>query len=96
VIYNQTDMDTVYLDNNATTQPAPEVVDAVTRAMREQWANPSSVHRLGQQVRQRIELARQQLAGLIMAVICPLAYVGSAVVVTTRWLLALPQTEDAP
>jgi len=43
-----------------------------------------------------VKVSDQQLAGLIMAVICPLAYVGSAVVVTTRWLLALPQTEDAP
>jgi len=67
VIYNQTDMDTVYLDNNATTQPAPEVVDAVTRAMREQWANPSSVHRFGQLARQKVELARQQVARLIGA-----------------------------
>lgn len=57
----------VYLDNNATTQPAPEVADAVDHAVRELWANPSSVHRLGQQVRQRVELARQQVADLINA-----------------------------
>ncbi|MFK7790726.1 MAG: cysteine desulfurase family protein [Phycisphaeraceae bacterium] len=60
-------MDWVYLDNNATTQPLPEVSDAVDQACRELWANPSSVHRMGQQVRQRIELARQSVAALIGA-----------------------------
>ena len=60
-------MDWVYLDNNATTQPLPKVADAVDEASRELWANPSSVHRFGQQVRQRIELARQSVADLINA-----------------------------
>jgi len=58
-------MNWVYLDNNATTQPLPEVAIAVDEATRQLWANPSSVHRLGQQVRQRIELARQSVAELI-------------------------------
>ena len=60
-------MDWVYLDNNATTQPLPEVVEALGVASRDLWANPSSVHRFGQQVRQRIELARQSVAALIGA-----------------------------
>jgi len=60
-------MDWTYLDNNATTQPATEVADAVDDATRELWANPSSVHRMGQQVRQRVELARQSVAELIGA-----------------------------
>ena len=60
-------MDWIYLDNNATTQPLPEVVAAADEASRELWANPSSVHRFGQQVRQRIELARQSVADLIAA-----------------------------
>jgi len=58
-------MQPVYLDNNATTRPADEVVDAVTRALRELWANPSSVHRAGQMVRQQVELAREQVARLV-------------------------------
>lgn len=58
-------MDWAYLDNNATTQPLPEVLAAVDEATRDLWANPSSVHRMGQQVRQRIELARQSVATLI-------------------------------
>jgi len=57
----------VYLDNNATTQPLPEVCAAVAQACGEYWANPSSVHRLGQRARQRIELARAHVARLIGA-----------------------------
>ena len=60
-------MDIVYLDNNATTRPADEVVEAMQRAQREFWANPSSVHRFGQLARQQVELARASLAALINA-----------------------------
>lgn len=58
----------IYLDNNATTQPLPEVTQKVAEAHERYWANPSSVHRFGQQVRQQMELARQQLATLIHTV----------------------------
>ncbi len=58
-------MDWIYLDNNATTQPAPQVVEAMTDAADRLWANPSSVHRFGQMVKQKMELARSSLAKLI-------------------------------
>ena len=58
-------MDWIYLDNNATTRPAPQVVEALREACEDLWANPSSVHRFGQLVRQRIELAREQVARLV-------------------------------
>lgn len=58
-------MDLVYLDNNATTKPADEVVEAVRLAQTELWANPSSVHRFGQLARQKVELARASVASLI-------------------------------
>jgi cysteine desulfurase len=57
----------VYLDHNATTPPAPQVVRAVEQAQRELWANPSSVHRFGQMVRQKVELARAAVARLLGA-----------------------------
>lgn len=53
------------LDHNATTQPTPEVIEAMNLMLREFWHNPSSVHRAGQAARQRLELARAQLAGLV-------------------------------
>ena len=58
-------MSLVYLDNNATTQPAPEVVAAMLPFLTEWYGNPSSVHRFGQRARQAIEEARSQLAALI-------------------------------
>ena len=60
-------MSWVYLDNNATTQPSPAVRDVVARAQEELWANPSSMHRFGQQVRQGVELARASVAKLLHA-----------------------------
>ena len=60
-------METIYLDNAATTRPADEVVAAVTEVLEADWANPSSVHRAGQAVRHRVELARAEVAELIGA-----------------------------
>lgn len=57
--------DRIYLDSNATTRPASEVVDAVARAMRENWANPSSVHRAGGEAKRSVELARESIARLV-------------------------------
>ena len=58
-------MNVLYLDNNATTQPAAQVVAAMNEVNEQVWANPSSVHRFGQMVRQRVELARASVARLI-------------------------------
>ncbi len=59
--------DVIYFDNNATTRPLPEVVDAMLPILREAYANPSSVHQFGQAVRHRIECAREQVAALVGA-----------------------------
>lgn len=58
-------MSMIYLDNNATTRPLPEVLAASREIEETLWANPSSVHRFGQAARQRVELARSSLARLI-------------------------------
>jgi cysteine desulfurase len=55
----------IYLDNNATTRPAPEVVEAMCAALKDDWANPSSIHRAGQSVRRKIDLARESVAKLL-------------------------------
>lgn len=54
----------VYLDWNATTPPAPEVVAAMQAALAEAWANPSSVHGFGRAARGRVEAARESVARL--------------------------------
>jgi cysteine desulfurase len=58
-------MDVVYLDNNATTKPAPEAMEAMLPYLREWYGNPSSVHRFGQRARQAIDEARGQIASLV-------------------------------
>lgn len=57
----------VYLDNNATTPVAPEVVDAMLPFLKDLWGNPSSAYRFGKQISQHIEAARAQVASLIGA-----------------------------
>ncbi len=57
----------VYLDNNATTQLRPEVVEAMLPYLREHYGNPSSGHWFGRSVRTRIEEAREKAAALIGA-----------------------------
>ncbi len=51
-----------YFDNNSTTCPSLEVTKAVTHALDESWANPSSPHRLGARVRAKIEKIRDEMA----------------------------------
>lgn len=56
-----------YLDNNATTRVAPEVVDAMFPYLRELWGNPSSVYGFGKQLVKPLEAAREKVAALINA-----------------------------
>jgi cysteine desulfurase len=58
-------MQLIYLDNNATTKPAPEAVAAMLPYLTEWYGNPSSVHRFGQRSRQAIDEARSQVAALV-------------------------------
>ena len=67
----------IYLDNNATTQPDPAVVEAMLPYLREQYANPSSVHHFGQQARHAVESAREQIAALIGAKPKQIVFTGS-------------------
>ena len=57
----------IYLDSNATTRPSDAVAQAVHVATTSVWANPSSVHRAGQEARHAVELARRELAALVGA-----------------------------
>ena len=60
-------MKTVYLDNNATTQVADEVLEAMLPYFHEFYGNPSSMHSFGGQVAKKIREAREQAAALIGA-----------------------------
>ena len=60
-------MKTIYLDNNATTQVAPEVLEAMLPYFSDLYGNPSSMHSFGGQVAKKIREAREQTAALIGA-----------------------------
>lgn len=55
----------VYFDYNATTPLAPEVIEAVMRATRDQFGNASSVHHFGQQAKAVLDEARSAVATLV-------------------------------
>ena len=60
-------MKTVYLDNNATTQTAPEVLTEMTPYFSELYGNPSSMHSFGGQVAKKLAEARARIASLLGA-----------------------------
>lgn len=55
----------IYLDNNATTRVAPEVLKAMLPFYGEVFGNPSSVHGYGQEAKEAMDLAREQVAALL-------------------------------
>ena len=60
-------MKVIYLDNNATTQCAPAVVEAMLPYFSEKYGNASSMHTFGGNNRHVIDHARQQVADFIGA-----------------------------
>jgi cysteine desulfurase len=57
----------IYLDNNATTRVAPEVLEAMRPYLGEVYGNPSSAHALGREMKRAVEQAREEAASLIGA-----------------------------
>jgi cysteine desulfurase len=55
----------IYLDFNASTPTAPEVVDAMRMILEEPYGNPSSDHWAGSPAREAVDKARMQVAGLL-------------------------------
>ncbi len=57
----------IYFDHNATTPVHPEVVEVVTRVLRDEFGNASSVHHFGQRAKGILDDARSAVAALINA-----------------------------
>jgi cysteine desulfurase len=57
----------IYLDNAASTKIHEDVLESMIPYLKEQYGNPSSIHRYGRQAHKAIEKARMQIANLINA-----------------------------
>ena len=68
----------IYLDYNATTPVAPEVLDAMLPWLREQFGNPSSTHPAGRRAAQAVATARRQVGDLIGAQPQEIVFTGCA------------------
>ncbi|MGM9660066.1 MAG: cysteine desulfurase family protein [Faecousia sp.] len=57
----------IYLDNSATTKPCPEAVEAITKALTENWGNPSSLYNFGIDTARLLRQARHTVAAAMGA-----------------------------
>ena len=57
----------IYLDNSATTQPCPEAVEAMTKALTENWGNPSALYGFGIDTARALRTARSDVAAALEA-----------------------------
>ena len=60
-------MKIVYVDNNATTKVAPEVLEVMLPYFSEYYGNPSSMHFFGGQVQKKVDEAREKVADFLGA-----------------------------
>ncbi len=57
----------IYLDNSATTKPCAEAVEAMTKALTENWGNPSALYGFGIDTARQLRTARHQVAAALGA-----------------------------
>ena len=57
----------IYLDNSATTKPCPEAVEAMTKALTENWGNPSALYSFGIDTARALRTARHTVAAAMGA-----------------------------
>ena len=57
----------IYLDNSATTKPCPEAVEAMAKAMTENWGNPSALYNFGIDTARQLKIARHTVAAALGA-----------------------------
>ena len=57
----------IYADHAATTAMSEAAIEAMTRCMREEYGNPSSLYRIGQQAKEVLEQAREDVASVVNA-----------------------------
>jgi cysteine desulfurase len=65
LVHPMSDERIIYLDNNATTQVDPAVVEEMLPWLRDYYGNPSSAYRFGKRALQAVEVARERVAALL-------------------------------
>ncbi|MCF8000600.1 MAG: cysteine desulfurase [Halanaerobiales bacterium] len=70
-------MDEIYLDNAATTKPLPEVVNKIKKVLEDNYANPSSLHKLGINAEKLVKEARLQISNKLKTTREEIIFTGS-------------------
>src|SRR5262245_30567818 len=83
----------IYLDQNATTRPFSEVVEAMARCFRDGFANPGSRHAEGRAARIALESARELIASILDANPSEVIFTSGGTEASNLALLGLTQTE---
>jgi cysteine desulfurase len=83
----------IYLDNNATTRPFPEVVETVAYHLQQHYANPGSRHSPGQAARKVLEDSRETIAALLGAEPKEVIFTSGGTESTNIFLFGLTQGE---
>jgi len=82
----------IYLDNNATTRPFPEVVEAMSEHFGDSYGNPGSRHAEGRFARQALEDARESIASILGAAPSEICFTSGGTESTNLALFGLSQT----
>ncbi len=88
--------DPIYLDHNATTPVAPEVLEAMLPWLRDQFGNPSSTHPCGRRAAQAVATARREVADLIGAQPQEIVFTGCATEANNLALLGVARALGTP
>ncbi|WP_424194749.1 cysteine desulfurase family protein [Ampullimonas aquatilis] len=85
----------IYLDNNATTRPYEAVISAMSTALAEAWANPSSTHPVGQVSRKLMAEARGKIAAFLGCQIPELVFTSCATEANDMALMGALERADS-
>ncbi|HUB31905.1 MAG TPA: cysteine desulfurase family protein [Bryobacteraceae bacterium] len=89
-------MQHVYLDHNATTPLAPEVLETMAACLGQVYGNASSIHRFGQDAKQRLEAARRQVAALIHGQPAEIVFTGGGTEADNLAVLGVVRAANRP
>ena len=85
----------IYLDNNATTRPLPEVIDAMVVALGAGFGNASSAHSVGERARLQLRQARESVATLIGAADTQIVFTSGGTEANNAVLASVSQRPNA-